>query len=274
MDVILSQPRGFCAGVVRAVDLVTTALRRYGRPIYVLHEIVHNRHVVGDLEERGAVFVEDLGDVPEGAVVVFSAHGVGRQVERAAGERQLRVVDATCPLVSKVHQQVRRCDEAGVDVVLIGHAGHREVEGTRGQATRPVHLVSTRADVERLKVRNPNEVAYVTQTTLSVDDTRDVIEALTSRFPSHLRPRASKDICYATQNRQNAVGAQAGARRSRADPSWSSARMQQLQLQPPARRSANEHGRAEAHLIDDAERPQPGLVRAGIRQCRRDRRRV
>lgn len=204
MNVILSQPRGFCAGVVRAVDLVDTALEKFGRPVYVLHEIVHNRWVVDDLRQRGAVFVEHLHEVPDGVVVVFSAHGVSARLHRAAAARQLRVVDATCPLVHKVHLQVRRCDEAGKDIVLIGHAGHREVEGTRGQATRPMHVVSSPADVAALEVRDPNAIAYVTQTTLSMEDAREVIDALVERFPTIEGPELD-DICYATQNRQNAV---------------------------------------------------------------------
>ena len=204
MDVILSKPRGFCAGVVRAVELVEEALKHFRRPVYVLHEIVHNQHVVQSLEQRGAIFVEKLAEIPDGAVVVFSAHGVSRETERAADARQLRVVDATCPLVSKVHLQVRRCDSEGKDVVVIGHADHREVEGTRGQGERPVHVVTTADDVARLEVRDPSEVAYVTQTTLSMQDAREVISALEQRFPDVEGPQLD-DICYATQNRQNAV---------------------------------------------------------------------
>src|SRR4051794_17813620 len=204
MKVLLSQPRGFCAGVVRAIEIVERALETYGRPVYVFHEIVHNRHVVEDLRRRGAVFVNDLAAVPEGAVAVFSAHGVANAIVAQAAERRLEVVDATCPLVAKVHVQAQRYSRRGYEVIIIGHAGHEEVEGTRGSVEGIVHVVSTADEVALLQVNNPSRLAYVTQTTLSLDDTREVIAALTARFPAIEGPEL-KDICYATQNRQNAV---------------------------------------------------------------------
>ncbi len=204
MRIILAQPRGFCAGVVRAIEIVERALDRYGAPVYVRHEIVHNRRVVETLEARGARFVEELDQVPSGAVTVFSAHGVSRQVEQAAVARGLPVLDATCPLVSKVHNEGRRYVEQGRVVILIGHAGHPEVEGTLGQIPGAVHLVASVADVERLDLPPETPLAYVTQTTLSVDDTRGTIDALRKRFPDLIGPD-TRDICYATQNRQSAV---------------------------------------------------------------------
>ena len=204
LHVILARPRGFCAGVVRAVDIVERALQVHGAPVYVRHEIVHNRHVVDSLRARGARFVEEVGDIPRGAVTVFSAHGVSRTVEDDAGVRDLQVIDATCPLVSKVHNEARRYATKGYEIVLIGHPGHPEVEGTMGQVPDRVHLVSDLSDVARLKPRNPARLAYVTQTTLSVDDTREIIAALEARFPG-IRGPDVKDICYATQNRQSAV---------------------------------------------------------------------
>jgi 4-hydroxy-3-methylbut-2-en-1-yl diphosphate reductase len=204
--VVLAQPRGFCAGVIRAIEIVDRALDRVGAPVYVRHEIVHNRHVVDTLKARGAVFVEELDEVPEGAVTVFSAHGVARKVQEVAAERQLPVLDATCPLVSKVHAQGRRYVRAGRTLVLIGHAGHPEVEGTVGQIDAPVHLVGTVADVESLDLPLDAPIAYITQTTLSVDDTRVVIAALNARFSDVIGPDTA-DICYATQNRQSAVRA-------------------------------------------------------------------
>jgi 4-hydroxy-3-methylbut-2-enyl diphosphate reductase len=204
LQVVLAQPRGFCAGVERAIEIVERALRKFGPPIYVRHEIVHNRHVVEDLRTRGAVFVDDLDEVPPGAITVFSAHGVARRVEEVARERQLPVIDATCPLVAKVHAEGRRYAAAGRDIVLIGHAGHAEVEGTIGQIPGRVHLVQTVADVATLEVTHPAHLAYVTQTTLSVDDTRVIIAALEARFPDIKGPDV-RDICYATQNRQSAV---------------------------------------------------------------------
>ena len=223
LHVLLSQPRGFCAGVVRAVDIVERALRVYGPPVYVRHEIVHNKHVVDSLRDKGARFVEDVGDIPVGAITVFSAHGVSRKVEDDAGVRGLRVIDATCPLVSKVHNQTRRYSRQGYEIVLIGHQGHPEVEGTMGRVsgevhlvsnvadvatltpTNEVHLVSNVADVATLTPTNPEKISYVTQTTLSVDDTREIIAALKARFPGIRGPDVN-DICYATQNRQTAMG--------------------------------------------------------------------
>ncbi|ABC20864.1 4-hydroxy-3-methylbut-2-enyl diphosphate reductase [Rhodospirillum rubrum ATCC 11170] len=202
--VILANPRGFCAGVTRAIEIVDKCLELYGPPVYVRHEIVHNKHVVDSLRARGAVFVDELDEVPHGAVTVFSAHGVSKAVINDAKQRQLPVVDATCPLVSKVHKEGQNHAARGREVVLIGHAGHPEVEGTQGQIPGGVYLVSAASDVDGLVVRDPENLAYVTQTTLSVDDTREVIEALKLRFPAIVGPDV-KDICYATQNRQSAV---------------------------------------------------------------------
>ncbi len=204
LRVMLAQPRGFCAGVVRAIDIVERALEKYGQPVYVRHEIVHNRHVVDGLKQKGARFVEELDEVPEGAVTIFSAHGVSQAVVQHARERKLPVLDATCPLVSKVHTQGKRYAAQGRTLILIGHAGHPEVEGTMGQAPGPVHLVSTEAEVAGLPLPIGAPLAYVTQTTLSVDDTRGVIEALKRRFTDIVGPDTS-DICYATQNRQTSV---------------------------------------------------------------------
>ena len=204
LRVILAQPRGFCAGVVRAVDIVERALQIYGAPVYVRHEIVHNKHVVDVLRDKGARFVEKVSDIPEGAVTVFSAHGVSRKVEDAADGRGLQVIDATCPLVSKVHVEAQRYARQGYEVVLIGHSGHPEVEGTMGQVPGTVHLVSNVTEVAALEPTDPAKLAYVTQTTLSVDDTREIIAALKARFPKIQGPDV-KDICYATQNRQTAV---------------------------------------------------------------------
>jgi 4-hydroxy-3-methylbut-2-enyl diphosphate reductase len=204
MQVLLAQPRGFCAGVDRAIEIVERAIELYGAPVYVLHEIVHNRYVVEDLSRRGVKFVDSLDEVPEGSVTIFSAHGVAEEVVRRGVARKLRVIDATCPLVTKVHLQAQRYHADGREVVLIGHPGHPEVEGTRGRIDGTVHVLSTVAEVERLAVRDPERLAYVTQTTLSVDDTREVIDALVRRFPKVRGPEL-KDICYATQNRQNAV---------------------------------------------------------------------
>ncbi len=204
IEVILAQPRGFCAGVERAIEIVERALAKFGPPIYVRHEIVHNRHVVEDLRKRGAVFVDDLEEVPPGAMTIFSAHGVARRVEELARERRLPVIDATCPLVAKVHAEGRRYAVQGREIVLVGHAGHAEVEGTIGQIPGRVHLVQTVADVAGLEVGDPDRLAYITQTTLSVDDTRFIIAALQNRFPNIVGPDV-RDICYATQNRQQAV---------------------------------------------------------------------
>lgn len=202
--VVLAQPRGFCAGVERAIEIVERALKKYGPPIFVRHEIVHNRHVVENLRTRGAVFVDELDEVPAGAITVFSAHGVAKRVEDLAVERGLPVIDATCPLVAKVHNEGRRYARQGREIVLVGHAGHAEVEGTIGQIPGKVHLVQTVADVGALEVGDPDKLAYVTQTTLSVDDTRGIIAALKARFPTIVGPDV-RDICYATQNRQQAV---------------------------------------------------------------------
>src|SRR6185437_2327731 len=206
MRVMLAQPRGFCAGVIRAIDIVEEALERFGAPVYVRHEIVHNRHVVESLRAKGARFVEHLAEVPAGAITIFSAHGVARVVEDDARKRELRVLDATCPLVAKVHGQGKRYVAQGRVVILIGHAGHPEVEGTMGQVPGPVLLVQDEQDVSRLELATDTPVAYVTQTTLSVDDTRSVIAALKRRFTDIVGPDIH-DICYATQNRQSAVRA-------------------------------------------------------------------
>jgi 4-hydroxy-3-methylbut-2-en-1-yl diphosphate reductase len=204
LRVVLAQPRGFCAGVIRAIDIVEQALAKFGVPVYVRHEIVHNRHVVESLRAKGARFVENLSEVPTGAITVFSAHGVARSVEQDALARGLRVVDATCPLVAKVHGQGKRYVAQGRVVILVGHAGHPEVEGTMGQVPGPVVLVQTAQDVEQLALPPETPVAYVTQTTLSVDDTRAIIAALKRRFTDIIGPDIN-DICYATQNRQSAV---------------------------------------------------------------------
>ncbi|NZA25182.1 4-hydroxy-3-methylbut-2-enyl diphosphate reductase [Luteimonas sp. SJ-92] len=209
MDIVLANPRGFCAGVDRAIEIVKRALETLGAPIYVRHEVVHNRYVVEDLRRRGAVFVEELDEVPDGATVIFSAHGVSQAVRAEAETRGLKVFDATCPLVTKVHLEVSRHCRAGRDVVLIGHAGHPEVEGTMGQwraeaGSGAIHLVEDLGDVDTLVPGQPDNLAYTTQTTLSVDDTRGIIAALRARFPAIQGPK-NDDICYATQNRQDAV---------------------------------------------------------------------
>jgi len=204
VEVLLSNPRGFCAGVDRAIEIVERAIELHGAPIYVRHEVVHNRFVVDGLRRKGAVFVDQLDQVPEGSTVIFSAHGVSQAVRREAESRGLRVFDATCPLVTKVHGEVSRTAETGREIVMIGHAGHPEVEGTMGQVNEGIHLVETVEDVARLVVRDPANLAFVTQTTLSVDDARAIIEALRDRFPNIVAPKKD-DICYATQNRQDAV---------------------------------------------------------------------
>jgi 4-hydroxy-3-methylbut-2-enyl diphosphate reductase len=204
MEVLLANPRGFCAGVHRAIEVVEIALERFGAPVYVRHEIVHNRYVVDQLREKGAIFVEDPADVPRGALLIFSAHGVSPAVREAAKSRGLRVVDATCPLVTKVHLETLRMVDQGCEIVLVGHAGHVEVEGTMGHAPEQMYLVESIEDVEKLEVRDPKKLTCVTQTTLSVDDTRDILAALVRRFPDIALPRKD-DICYATQNRQSAV---------------------------------------------------------------------
>lgn len=204
MKILLANPRGFCAGVDRAIDIVERALELFDAPIYVRHEVVHNRFVVDDLKNKGAVFVEELNEVPDGATVIFSAHGVSQSVQEQAASRDLKVFDATCPLVTKVHMEVKRYRDRGTEVVLIGHAGHPEVEGTMGQADSGMHLIEQPKDVATLDVSDPQNLAYVTQTTLSVDDTKKVIDTLKVRFPNIQGPKKD-DICYATQNRQDAV---------------------------------------------------------------------
>ena len=256
MRVILAQPRGFCAGVERAIEIVERALKKFGPPIYVRHEIVHNRHVVEDLRQRGAIFVDELDQVPDGAMTIFSAHGVAKKVEQEAAARQLPVIDATCPLVAKVHNEGRRYARQDREIVLIGHAGHAEVEGTVGQVPAKVHLVQTVEDVADLEVSDPNKLAYITQTTLSVDDTRGIIAALKARFPAILGPDV-RDICYATQNRQQAVRDLA----AKVD----------LILVVGSRNSSNSNRLREigeelgrpAYLIDDASAIDPAWFRAG-----------
>ncbi len=258
MEVILSNPRGFCAGVVRAIEIVERALTIYGAPVYVLHEIVHNRHVVDELRSKGAVFIEDLDHVPSGAVTIFSAHGVAKATVERAVSRGLRIIDATCPLVTKVHLQAQKYQRDGLEVVIIGHAGHVEVEGTRGQLHGPVHVLGTVAEVEALHVQDPERVAYVTQTTLSLDDTRDVLDALKRRFP-RIRGPGLDDICYATQNRQNAVREMA--------------KSVKLLLVVGARNSSNsnrlrevgEQAGVTSHLIESASDLNPQWVRPGLR---------
>lgn len=202
--IYLCEPRGFCAGVERAVQIVELALKKYGAPIYVRHEIVHNRWVVDDLKARGVIFVAEVNEIPDGAITIFSAHGISEKVENEAALRDLPMIDATCPLVTKVHSEAQRYEGTGQQVILIGHAGHPEVEGTMGRIKGEMLLVSEVADVETLEVDDPDRLAYVTQTTLSVDDTLHIIQALKSRFPNITGPD-TRDICYATQNRQNAV---------------------------------------------------------------------
>ena len=250
LRIVLSQPRGFCAGVDRAIEIVERALQIYGPPVYVRHEIVHNKWVVEDLRAKGVVFVGEVDEIPDGAITVFSAHGISEKVENSAHLRDLPVIDATCPLVTKVHREAQRYEAEGREIVLIGHEGHPEVEGTSGRVKQGVFLVQDVADVAMLQVNMPDKLAYVTQTTLSVDDTKDIIAALKSRFPSIAGPEL-RDICYATQNRQNAV-------RSLAEQvdmmlvigsanSSNSNRLRDL---------ANEIG-VSAHLIDDARGLQP-----------------
>jgi len=207
MQILLANPRGFCAGVDRAISIVKRALEMFGAPIYVRHEVVHNRYVVEGLRQRGAIFVDQLSEVPPGSIVIFSAHGVSQAVRSEAAERGLKVFDATCPLVTKVHMEVTRASRKGIECILIGHPGHPEVEGTMGQYNNPeggIYLVESSAYVATLEVKNPDSLVYCTQTTLSVDDTAEVIDALRERFPEIEGPRKD-DICYATQNRQDAV---------------------------------------------------------------------
>lgn len=261
MEALLAQPRGFCAGVVRAIEIVERALEIHGSPVYVVHEIVHNRHVVDRLRERGAVFVEDVDAVPRGAVTVLSAHGVASRVLRRAAARRLRVVDAICPLVAKVHLQAQRYARLGRAVILIGHAGHPEVEGTRGSVDGEVHVVATEAEIEALPFPAGAPLAYVTQTTLSLDDTRQLIAALVRRFPGIEGPDVD-DICYATQNRQAAVRGMAGE--------------VDLVLVVGARNSSNSNRLREvaaqagvpAHLVEEASEVDPrwlqGVARVGV----------
>ena len=204
MKVLLAQPRGICAGVERAIEIVEMALEKFGPPIYVRHEIVHNRHVVNQLAAKGVVFVEETDEVPEGSVIIFSAHGVSEAVEKHAHDRGLTVIDATCPLVSKVHTEGQRYAKNDREIIMVGHEGHPEIEGTLGRVPGKVHLISTVEDVGSLQIKDPDKLAYITQTTLSVDDTKAVIDALKARFPNIVGPTI-RDICYATQNRQGAV---------------------------------------------------------------------
>jgi 4-hydroxy-3-methylbut-2-enyl diphosphate reductase len=203
-EILMAQPRGFCAGVDRAINIVKEALIRYGAPIYVRHEIVHNAYVVNELREKGAVFVEDLNEVPKGAILVFSAHGVSQEVRKDAQERGLQVYDATCPLVTKVHLEVVKMCKDGFTVLMIGHAGHPEVEGTMGQVQKGIFLIEKVSDIDALSFPSDEKLAFVTQTTLSVDETKEIVTALTKKFPKIVQPR-KQDICYATQNRQDAV---------------------------------------------------------------------
>ena len=204
VSIVLAQPRGFCAGVDRAITIVERALEQFGAPIYVRHEIVHNKYVVDDLRDKGAVFIEELFEAPDGSTVIFSAHGVSLAVRDEAQRRNLHIFDATCPLVTKVHVEVKRMREQGYEIIMIGHKGHPEVEGTMGQVKDGIYLVDTEADVANLQVKTSDHLAYVTQTTLSVDDTKGIITTLKQRFPKITEPKKA-DICYATQNRQDAV---------------------------------------------------------------------
>jgi 4-hydroxy-3-methylbut-2-enyl diphosphate reductase len=263
MDIVLANPRGFCAGVDRAIEIVKRALETLGAPIYVRHEVVHNRYVVDDLKQRGAIFVEELDEVPDGATVIFSAHGVSQAVRGVAQARGLKIFDATCPLVTKVHLEVARQCRAGRDMVLVGHAGHPEVEGTMGQwrgedGDGRIYLVENLEDVARLAVAQPGNLAYTTQTTLSVDDTRSIIAALRERFPAIQGPR-NDDICYATQNRQDAVRQLArGCDLVLVVGSPNSSNSNRL-------RELAEREGVEAHLIDGAEQIDPRWVQ-GRRQ--------
>lgn len=205
MKIILAKPRGFCAGVTRAIETVERALKKFGSPIYVRHEIVHNEFVVESLRKKGAIFVDEIEQIPQGAITIFSAHGVSDKVEEEALIRGLDVIDATCPLVSKVHREAKKYEENGCEIILIGHRNHPEVEGTSGRVKKKVILVANEDDAKNVKIKNPEKVSYVTQTTLSVDDTKKIVEILEQRFPQMQRGLATKDICYATQNRQDAV---------------------------------------------------------------------
>ena len=203
-EVFLAEPRGFCAGVDRAIDIVEHALTKFGRPIYVRHEIVHNTYVVNDLKEKGAIFIEELADVPPGATLIFSAHGVSRAIQDEAERRGFRIFDATCPLVTKVHLEVVKMAKDGFTILMIGHAGHPEVEGTMGQVEEGLFLIEKVADIANLSFASDEKIAFVTQTTLSIDETKEIVDALTKKFPNIVQPR-KQDICYATQNRQDAV---------------------------------------------------------------------
>lgn len=205
MNIILAKPRGFCAGVTRAIETVERALTKFGPPVYVRHEIVHNKFVVESLRKKGAIFVSEVDQIPQGAITIFSAHGVSDKVEEDAIARGLDVIDATCPLVSKVHREAKKYEEEGYELILIGHRGHPEVEGTSGRVKKEVILVTNEEDARNVKVKNPEKLSYVTQTTLSVDDTKKIVEVLEKRFPQMQQGLATKDICYATQNRQDAV---------------------------------------------------------------------
>jgi 4-hydroxy-3-methylbut-2-enyl diphosphate reductase len=205
MNIILAKPRGFCAGVTRAIDIVEKALQKFGPPIYVRHEIVHNKYVVESLKSKGVIFVDEIAEIPADKIVIFSAHGVSDKVEEDALKAGLDIIDATCPLVSKVHRKAKKYEEEGYEIILIGHEGHPEVEGTSGRVKKKVILVTNEQDARTIEVQNPSKISYVTQTTLSVDDTKKIVEILEERFPSIERGLATKDICYATQNRQDAV---------------------------------------------------------------------
>ena len=261
VEIVLAQPRGFCAGVDRAIDIVERAIEIYGAPIYVRHEIVHNRYVVQDLRNKGAVFIDELEEAPTGSTVVFSAHGVSRAVRAEAEQRGLHIYDATCPLVTKVHVEVSKMRAAGLEIVMIGHKGHPEVEGTLGQANGGMHLVETVADVAALSVGDPEKIAFVTQTTLSVDDAAVVAGALRARFPAIVEPKKS-DICYATQNRQDAVKIMApDCDLVLVVGSTNSSNSNRL-------REVAERKGARAHLIDGAESIDPawleGTTRVGV----------
>ncbi len=205
MEIILAKPRGFCAGVTRAIETVEKAIEKFGTPVYVRHEIVHNKFVVESLRKKGAIFVNEVEQIPVGAITIFSAHGVSDKVEEDALNRGLEVIDATCPLVSKVHREAKKYEEEDYEIILIGHRGHPEVEGTRGRVKKPVILVTNEEDARNIEIQNPQKIAYVSQTTLSVDDTKKIVEILENRFPTLQKGLATKDICYATQNRQDAV---------------------------------------------------------------------
>jgi len=205
MNIILAKPRGFCAGVTRAIETVEKALIKFGPPVYVRHEIVHNKFVVESLRKKGAIFVSEVDQIPVGAITIFSAHGVSDKVEEDSVARGLDVIDATCPLVSKVHREAKKYEEENYDIILIGHKGHPEVEGTSGRVKKEVILVTNENDARTVEIKNPDKIAYVTQTTLSVDDTKKIVEVLEKRFPQMQQGLATKDICYATQNRQDAV---------------------------------------------------------------------